>query len=140
MSRYFSVATKLCFGAMHEVSLFVHFDVTSTTLLSVFILTKRLLISCVEQGSMSLFECFSSSSQVKLSGISNFGELGSAFLGLVEVIVCSLNSVIRLTVFTFLHSIQAPQLIDVLLVTVALLLEFAQFEMGVINFFLQPIA
>jgi hypothetical protein len=84
-----------------------------------------MFISCVEQGSMSLFKCFSSSSQVKLSSISNFGELSSALLGLVEIIVCSLNSVIRLTVFTFLQTIETSQLINVLLITVALFLEFA---------------
>lgn len=89
---------------------------------------------------MCLFECFSSSSEIKLSGIGNFGELSSALLGLVEIIVCSLNPVIRLTVFTFLHTIQTPQLINVLLITVALFLEFAEFKMGVINFLFQPIA
>ena len=89
---------------------------------------------------MSFLVSFSGSSKVKLLCISEFGKVSSLLLSLVKVIVGSLNSVVRIGVFTFLHAVKASQLINLLLIALSLLLELAKFVVCVVKILCQGIA
>lgn len=89
---------------------------------------------------MGLLECLSGPAKIELTSIGDLGKLGCPLLGLVKVVVSSLDSIVAVRVLALLKAVQTSELVDVLLVTVTLLLELAQLKVGVVNFLLESVA
>lgn len=140
MGGKLTVARKLGLGAASQVSLFLVFDVTRTVLLCVFVSAETVFVTGMKQSSMGLLECLSGPTKIELASIGYLGKLGCPLLSLVKVVVSSLESIVAFRVLSLLKAVQTSELVDVLLVTVALLLKLAQLEVGIVKLLLESVA
>lgn len=89
-----TVTGELGLRAANQVSFFCILQVTSSVLSTVLILAEAVFVAGVQKCAMSLLKGLGGSAEVKLTGVSDLGELCSPFLGLVEIVVGGLDPVV----------------------------------------------
>jgi hypothetical protein len=126
--------------AAHELWLLHHFQVQSAGELARLVIVAGCLVTAAHEVTTSGFISFCSAAKLKLTGIGLLGELSGTLLSLVEVVVCSLDAAILISVFSSLHSVKVSAAFDFVLVASTLLLEFSEFVTGVVDFLAECMA
>jgi hypothetical protein len=133
LSGSITIAGKLAFGSTHKIGFLLHFEVESTALLRLLVLSKVVLVSGSEQVSMSFLISFSGSPEIELLGISEFRKVSRLLLRLVKVVVRSLDSVVGVRVLALFHGVQTSELVDLFLVSLSLLFELSELVVSVVE-------
>jgi len=76
-----------------------------------------LFISGTAQVGLRVVESFSSSAQIKVSGLSSLLEFSEFLLVLVEGVVSGLDALGSISVFSLLHGVQVSQSLDLLTIS-----------------------
>lgn len=134
------VSLEFAIRSSCQVCLFTHLKVQRARKLSLFVLETRLFVASSQQISVGTVISLSSTSQIKVSKISNFGEFACSFLGFVKVVVERLDAIIVISVLSFFCRVQVLHAVDLILVACSFFLQFAEFESEVVDVLSESVA
>lgn len=111
-----SVAGELTFCSSSEVSLLGELGIKGPRLGSLFFLKSGLLVAAAMKVNSGAVVSFGGSSEVVVTSFSYFLHISSLFLGLIQRIICGLNSLGSFSVLALLEAVNVTEAVDFLLV------------------------
>ena len=121
------VAGQFVLTSAHQVTLLSHFDVNGAGKLTCFVVKASQFVSLAGKVAISSIVGFGGPSEFKLTRICQLGQFGSTLLRLVQIVVGGLDAVVLVCVLPPLHVIQIFEVLNFVLVTRSLLLQFGEF-------------
>jgi len=132
-----SVASLLTFALASELTLLLNSQLHGALQVALLTLKTGLLVSSSEEVSVGTLVGLSSSSQVEFTSFSLLAKFVSSLLSLEKFVIKTLNSLIRLSIFTLLERVKIAETVDFFLVAGTLFLKLLQLEVAGIKVFSQ---
>jgi len=120
------VSLNFSLGASDELRFLLHLQVQSSSQLSSLVGLRSLGVSVAEEIGGSGLVCLSSSSELKLTGVSELSELSCSLLCLVKVVVAGLEAGVLVSVLLSLHVIEVLESVNFFSVTCTLFFQLGE--------------
>lgn len=133
------VAEALLFESLHQVGLLGLLGVQGEVLHALLVGELGSLVSCSQQVAVGCIVGLRGLPEVEVLVLADLGEFGCALLKFEKVMLGSLDPLIGGGILTLLVAVGSAELIDLLLVAAALLLELLQLEVGTVDVLAQGV-